>query len=341
MFVALVAVASSTATATAPGAFAAEPVGVSGEAYGHYTNVGLFGGPQGQIGPSPWVSLPPTGVDAPLTDSEPQGGAAVYGPATIFGGRWPPNLGTAPASGPVKVSTVGTPGPGGSVTSQASITLHPAPFYVTCDGEPPGTKNCTSPGGFGPVVPNEGDELHATCTASEKGVTGSARFVNATLATSTDASGEPKDTEPIPEFPPVNYTRTGVITNVSDKFRIVYNEQIVDPDGSITVNALHMQLLGPIAVGEQILGHVRCSRKPIETSPTTGITAKPKVSAVTAAPPATTLPRATNASTTNPVPFAAGGVAVAALLTAGVLVTRRRRSAGEPPDASGAPDPPG
>lgn len=243
---------------------------VSGEAYGHYTKVGLFGGPPAQVGPQPRVVLPPGGVDTPLTETDADGGAAVFGPAHIFSGKSPVELGTAPPSGPITVSTSGSPG--GSVTSSVSIGLHPKPVPATCDGQPSGTKNCSSPGGFGPVVPNEGDELHATCTADDKGVSGSTRFVNAILSRSTDEGGEPKDREPIPDSPPPNYTREGVITNVGDRFRVVYNEQIIDPvDGSITVNAIHMFLLGDIAVGEQILGHVRCARSPAGTSPTTAI----------------------------------------------------------------------
>jgi hypothetical protein len=309
VFVAVVAVATAAVAST--GTSAAQSVGVSGEAYGHYTRVGLFGGPESPIGPSPFVRLPPGGSDEPLTASEPDGAAAVYGPATIFGGRWPADLGAAPPSGPVRVSTVGSAGGDGSVTSEASITLHPKPRVVDCDGDPPGTKRCTSPGGFGPPVPNEGDELHATCTADEKGATGSTRFVNAILTTSTDTAGEPKDREPIPELPPVNHTRTGVITNTGDRFKVVYNEQIVDPDGSITVNALHLHLLGPVAVGEQILGHVRCSMKPAATSPTTGF-------------PLAGTPAATS-SESSVLPFAAGGVAVAALAAAVIIVTRRHR----------------
>ena len=333
---ALVTVALATLPAT--GASANEPAGVSGEAYGHYTKVGLFGGPPAPIGPSPSVSLPTAGVDAPLTDGEPQGASAVYGPATIFGGRWPPTLASAPASGPVKVSTVGSPGRGGSVTSEASITLHPKPLAVACDGAPPGQKSCTSPGGFGPVVPNEGDELHARCTADEKGVTGSTRIVNGILTTSTDAGGEPKDREPIPERPEVNYTRTGVITNVGDSFRVVYNEQIVDPDGSITVNAVHMYLLGPIAVGEQILGHVRCSMKPAATSPTTGLAFKPTKTAPPSAASAASAGSSSAGSDGLPPLAFAGGALVAVLATAALLVARRRRRVTA--DA-GPPAPPG
>lgn len=306
----------------------AEGAGVSGDAYGHYTKVGLFGGPPGVVGPAPGVTLPPGGSERPLEAAEPDGASAVFGPAKIFGGKSSLEPGEAPASGPISVSTKGTPGPGGSVTSTASITLHPE--AATCEGGAPATKNCTSPGGFGPVIPNEGDELHATCTANAQGATGSARFVNAILTTSTDRGGEPKDREAIPEFPPPNYTRTGEITNLGEKFRIVYNEQIVDPDGSITVNALHMYLLGPVAVGEQILGHVRCSMKPAETSATTALPIPTTTSTSTpvgSIPPATEVRLTkTTEKGTDLLPFAVGGgLLAAALASAGLWARRRRR----------------
>ncbi|HEX2699870.1 MAG TPA: hypothetical protein VHM89_06660 [Acidimicrobiales bacterium] len=277
-------VALGAATFTFAAAPASADVGqVIGGAYGHWTNVSLFGGPSSVRGPNPTVSLPPTGADPALIGKVPSA-SAVYGPATIFGGKWPIDQDTAPPSGPITVSTKGTTGPGGSVTSTVDIVLRtPA--------------NPASPGGFGPTVPNEGDELHSSCTANESGVTGSVRFVNAILATSTDESGEPKDTEPIPDNPPVNYTRTGEITNVGDHWRIVYNEQIKGADGSLTVNAIHMFLLGEIAVGEQIVGQVRCG--------VTHVDAAPATTTPTSAAPATTTPttaKAGKATTTTAAP---------------------------------------
>jgi len=255
----VVVVAAMVALGAASFAFAA-PSGadvgeVSGGAFGHWTNVSLFGGPSSVRGPTPTVTLPSGGADPALT-AKVASASAVYGPATIFGGKWPLDQDTAPPSGPITVSTRGTTGPGGSVTSTVDIVLR----------DPP---NAASPGGFGPTVPNEGDELHSTCTADESGATGSVRFKNAILATSTDESGEPKDTEPIPDNPPVNYTRTGQITNVGDNWRITYNEQIKAADGSLTVNAIHMWLLGPIAVGEQIVGQTRCGVTHVAGSPVT------------------------------------------------------------------------
>lgn len=255
LFAALSAVvAFGAASVGLVGSSAADVSEVTGSAYGHYTNVSLFGGPSSAKGPVPKVTLPAGGADPALTAKVPSA-TAVYGPATIFGGKWPIDVDIAPPSGPITVSTRGTTGPGGSVTSTVDITLR----------EPANPK---SPGGFGPTVPNEGDELHSTCTANENGASGSVRIVNGILATSTDSSGEPKDTEPIPEYPPVNYTRTGVITNVGDRWKIVYNEQTTDANGTLTVIGIHMYLLGDIAVGEQIVGLVQCGVKHVAGSST-------------------------------------------------------------------------
>jgi hypothetical protein len=125
----------------------------------------------------------------------------------------------------------------------------------------------TWPGGFRGGG-SSGSELHSSCSATANGVTGSATFVDGVLTVSTDASGEPKDTEAIPDDPPVNYTRSGVITNVGDVFSVVYNQQIVNPDGSITVNALHAYLFGPTAVGEVIMGQTTCGVSPSLVSAT-------------------------------------------------------------------------
>ena len=259
-----------------------QAAGLTGGAYGRYTTVGLFGGPPSPNGPVPQVALPPAGADPAVTATEPSATVA-YGPARIFGGRWPPNVAVAPPSGPITVSTRGKPGPGGFVTSTADIVQFSTPRRVQCEGDPSGSTNCTAPGGFGPSPPTEGEELHSTCTADAKGATGSATFVKAVLAKATDAEGNPTDEEPVPDSPPANYTREGQLTNVGDSYRIVYNEQIKDPNGSITVNAVHLFLLGPVAVGEQILGQVRCgtggavSDGPTSSSPTSSPSAAPPI----------------------------------------------------------------
>jgi hypothetical protein len=297
---------------------------VRAEAYGHYTNVGLFGGPQRAVGPAPVVNLPEAGADSPITATEGEGASAVYGPATVFGGRWPDDAATAPKSGPVSVSTRGS---ASSVTATAHIGLFGDPVPITCDGDPIGTANCTAPGGFGPG-PAAGDELRSTCTADETGVRGSTTFRNAILSLSTTMEGDPAETEPIPDEPPPNYTREVTINNVGGHPKIIFNEQIVEPDGTITVNAVHMFLRGPIALGEQILGHVRCSIHPAPASATTAV--------ASSVPPASAVARPSSPSPASGplLPSVLAAVAVAGGLALTVRWARRRRRsivAGEKP----------
>jgi len=79
---------------------------VKGSAYGFRADISLFGGPPSTRGPEPTVTLPPGGgsvsANAPT-------GRVVIGPFTAF------------SSGPVTVSSQGTIGNSGSVTSSANI----------------------------------------------------------------------------------------------------------------------------------------------------------------------------------------------------------------------------
>jgi hypothetical protein len=275
----------STLGLTSVGQRPAEAVvtSVKGYACGYYSNVGLFGGPQSRLGCppqisrhssapateatlSPAVELPPTGSATPITATDSNGAASKYGPAVIFGGLWPDDVASPQPSGPITVSTQGTTGPSGSVVSSADIGLHPTPIPVEC--YPAGTTGCGAPGGFGPP-PVWGDSLHVECRATESSVTGSTRFTNTFVATATDSGGAPlpSATQAVPENPPANYTVSGVISNVGDVFTAVFNEQIVNADGSLTVNAVHMYLFGPIAVGDMVKGQARCGTSPTTVAP--------------------------------------------------------------------------
>ena len=256
---------------------AADVSSVSGGAFGYQTNVGLFDGYSGRQGfgqvpctgsnvpsgcaptpttsSSPSVALPSGGSATAVTATDHDGAAGVYGPAKLFSGIWPDEAATAPPSGPMTVSTQGTPG-GGSVTSSVDIGLYDTPITVGCASgfSPP----CTAPGGIGPS-PVIADEAHSTCTASESGVSGSASFVNGKLEMKFDKQSQlPTITEPIPDNPPPNYTRSGTLDHVGDSWTVVLNEQIIGPD-SITVNAVHLLLLGRIAKGDMIIGSSTCS----------------------------------------------------------------------------------
>ncbi|HEX3621688.1 MAG TPA: choice-of-anchor P family protein [Acidimicrobiales bacterium] len=280
---------------------------VKGSACGYFTNVSLFGGPSSLEGcgqpasaaatsASPSVTLPAGGSATPITAAKPEGATAQYGPATLFSGQYPnatndpTHNAQAPASGPISVSTVGTTGATGSVTSSASI------------GQ--GTQGTTDPNqprgvGPGPVI---ADAVASMCSASASGVSASTTITNGVLVTSTTADGSPLNTEPVPANPPANYTRTGVITNVGDSFRAVYNEQTTAADGSITVDAVHVYLLGPTAVGDLVIAQSVC-----------GVTAVAATTTTTAAGATTTT--AAGATTTTTVAGATTTTAAAGTTT--------------------------
>lgn len=314
MLAALIVCGSMTLGSASPSA--ADVTVVSGGAFGHYTKLSLFGGPSVPVGPLPDIRLPPTGAVQALVANE-ASGSAVYGPAHIFSGVWPADVDVAPPSGPTRVTTKGTVGPKGSVTSTVDIVLRRP-------------RDPRSPGGFGPLPPTQGDELHSTCTATEAGATGSVRFVNAVMSKATTPTGEPLDEERIPDNPPVNFTRAGMLTNVGDRYRLVYNEQIVGADGSLTVNAVHIYLLGDVAVGESIIGQVRCSARGA-AFPNTPNSVAPLPDS---APPAAGAFQGTESASGsnagsgfNALPFVGGGVVLLGGAAAAAVLGRRRRRA--------------
>lgn len=224
---------------------------VLGEAYNYSTEVSLFGGPAnrrgfGQPGDAPASAASPAAVcpDGGGTDSAtaPNGASAQYGPATIFGGIWPDGAPSAPPSGPLTSAVECTPGE--RITASTSVTRMPG-----------GTPH---PGGVGPG-PVVADEVHSSCTATPRGITGEVRVVNGVLELRYDtATQSPAATEPIPASPSPNYTRSGTLDHVGDSYRVTFNQQIQHADGSLTVNAVHIELLGPTAVGEMVIGSSTC-----------------------------------------------------------------------------------
>ena len=206
---------------------------VEGGAFGYYLNVTLFGGPQPPVGPTPTVTLPADGSAGPITATAPTG-RAVVGPATFF------------TSGQLNVSTQGTTGATGSVTSSTNIQT------VNTSGQEVFTANSVA----------------SSCTATEADISsGSTTVTNGTLQTDSgddDLTNTIPDHSPVtvtlPANPPPNTSYDGHIHpgNSTDNFRYVFNEQIRNPDGSITINAAHQYLLGPTAVGDLIVGQSVC-----------------------------------------------------------------------------------
>jgi hypothetical protein len=196
---------------------------VGGGAYGYFVTVSLFGGAAGVKGPAPTVTLPDAGSASPVTDTAASANVQ-FGPAIIF------------TSDKLEVSTQGTPG--GTVTSSASAA------NVNRSGQEQLTAATAT----------------SKCTASSSAQTGSTTLSGAKLVTSsgTNFDSDADDTVvQLPADPAPNTPYEGKIEQVGDTFRVVLNEQITSA-GSITVNAVHIFLLGPVAVGEVIIGQSRC-----------------------------------------------------------------------------------
>ncbi|MDQ4134218.1 MAG: hypothetical protein M3179_13700 [Actinomycetota bacterium] len=242
---------------------------VEGSAFGCFASVGLFGGPPNVRGPIATATLPPGGgADTEATPTC----NIVIGPANLF------------TSGPTLVETVGSTGPTGSVSSSATL----AP--VNTSGDEIFTAS----------------SLSGTCTASESGVVGSTTVTNGTIILqdpNPDTSGEPgEQIVNIPTNPAPNTTYEGTVANVNDNFRAAFNEQIVNPDGSLTVNAYHLYLLGPTAVGDVIAGQSVCGvTTEVAPTTTTGATTTTTTGATTTTTTGATTTTTTVAPTTTTV----------------------------------------
>ncbi len=233
------------------GSAQADVTAVKGSAYGYSCMVSAFGLPCRPAGPTPTVTLASNASNSPQTAAA-ASARADSGFATIF------------SSGRIDVSTQGTLGPTGSVTSSTNIA------NVNASGQ----ENFTA------------SNLASTCTASETGVSGSTTITGGTLQID---NGDSDPTNSIPDHPPVevvlpaspapNTTYNGHvhIGNTTDNFQWVFNEQVVNPDGSLTLNAAHQYLLGPAATGNLILGQVVCGVTAVvdTTAPQTTIDSGP------------------------------------------------------------------
>ncbi len=217
--------APSPSTTAAGGGSGGSTAALSGGAYGYSASVSLFNGAPASRGPEPSVTLPERGAAPPLTATAPSARAA-FGPAELF------------TSGRLDVSTEGTVGPPASVKSSASIAnVGPGPLTA------------------GAVA--------STCSASDTGQTGSVTLTDGKIVTSegSNPDSEADDTVvPLPANPRPNTSYEGKIEAVGDTFRVVLNEQ-QQGSGSITVNAVHLYLLGPTAKGDLIIGQSRCSTR--------------------------------------------------------------------------------
>ncbi len=248
----------------AAGPSSADITAVKGSAFGvSIQNLTLFGGVQPAFGPVPSVTLPPGGSANPVTATAPSEVVA-SGPATFF------------ESGTETVSTQGTTGPSGSVTSTATINnitdAHGEQFTAT--------------------------QVSSTCTAGAT-VSGSTTVTGGRLVTATDANQVPTTTVDVPTNPAPNTAINGsFVLSPSDTetYTYIFNEQTVNPDGSITVTAVHEILRGPTAKGDLYIGQVTCGVTGTVATTTTSTTRPSTTTTSTTVAPTTT----TSTSTTTP-----------------------------------------
>lgn len=141
----------------------------------------------------------------------------------VFGG-----VATLFESGELTVGTEGTTGPDGFVASFASVLdVGPGPFTA--------------------------DEVGSECVADEEGFETGVTILNGVV------EGVDGGAVDVPENPEPGTSFEGVVEGPNDKFRIVFNEVVEDEDtDTVTVNAVHVFLLGPIATGELIIGQSVC-----------------------------------------------------------------------------------
>lgn len=219
----------------------AEASTIVGYACAYKVNLSLFGGPYGTEGCptqtstyasanslSPAVTLPSGGSSSLITSTDSDGAQATYGPAIIFGGQYDAND-NVPNSGQLSTTTTGI----STVQSYVNTgAVGPAPFYA--------------------------NSVFSRCTASASLKTTQVVLSGAVVETSTDANGYPLTQVNVPNSPTPNYTVAFELNNVGDHGIVVFNEKITNGDGSITINAVHMYMQGPIALGDMVIGQATC-----------------------------------------------------------------------------------
>ena len=218
-FLASVAALSALAFTAVAGPSSAQVGEVTGSAFGASGSVSLFGGPPIVFNPTPTVTLPSTG-----------GNETANAPSIVFEAG-PADLLTTDA---VDVSTQGTTGEGGSVTSSSSL-------------------DNVLIGGL------EATEMSSTCTADESGVSGSTTITGGRFVSQDpdpDVDGDEVFTD-IPANPAPNTQFTGVVPGVGDNYTVVFNEQTTT-GGTLTVNAARLTLMGPSATGDVFIGQSVC-----------------------------------------------------------------------------------
>lgn len=217
-------------------AVADEVTAVTGSAFGYFTDVSLFGGPSEERGPAPTVALATDASNSPLHATV-SSAAATYGPAVVF------------RSGRIDVHAEAALGTDGYATTSSTVLGDPDPSQRP--------------------EPFVYDAVSSSCSADASGTAVTTTITSGVVGTRYDDSGERIESEAVPTSPAPGYTIEGTL-NTGDSFRIVFNEQQVLDDGSVSVIAAHLYLLGPTAVGDVVIGHSACGLTAVPGDPGDG-----------------------------------------------------------------------
>ncbi len=222
---------------------------VSGGALGFKTVIGVFGNRPTVRGDSAFdavVELPREGSTAPVVARAPYGEAS-HGPAVIF-----------KSDGPITVATQGRRGHGrrtGYVRSSANVVS----VGTWIEATPREAAVCMQRL-LGIMDPFAALEVSSRCSVTEKGVaTGETHIVSGRLV-DTDSTGNVRNDRAVPLDPAPNTTYSGRLAHLGGDWKVTFNEQDISADGlGITVTAVHLELLGPIAVGHVYIAQSRCA----------------------------------------------------------------------------------
>ncbi|GAB3005468.1 choice-of-anchor P family protein [Saccharothrix stipae] len=107
--------------------------------------------------------------------------------------------------------------------------------------------------------------VEAECAATQKGLTGKSRLVGLDLSRLADLyPGPDLDVEPAPNTA-VDLDLLGV-----DVAKVVFNEQVRNTDGSLTVNAVRLTLVGSVGTGDLVLSSATCGPAGLPTAMASG-----------------------------------------------------------------------
>jgi hypothetical protein len=223
--------------------------GTKGTAFGYSaTGISLFGGAQSDTGPTPTATLALNASNSPQNASVGTG-CVTYGPAVLF------------TSDTNTLTTTGSLGTTGSVTTTSDVqNVNNATANACFTGSEvfgyPANDPTLNPS-------NLKTDVAGTVTANLSGVSGSTTITNGLVRTHAQANtdcaspttpcgraGEahthsvtdPEGAVTVPLNPPPNYKVAGHVhlgATTTDYFVIVFNEQVTNRDGSLTVNPVH------------------------------------------------------------------------------------------------------